>query len=133
MNGRLSLNLPVDMKLEAERQAKKQEISLTKLIIWALADKIAELKNNLDDQNFPLITYKLGTNNQLIPIIRGKGIRVQTIVIAHHVWHQSVAEIAADYDLSKKEIQESLGFYSAHKQLIDALIAENEALAQEHA
>ena len=128
IGGRYSLNLPIDLKREAEQMAEKQGISLNQLILWSLTEKVTSLKGKLDDPNFPGIAYKLDTENQLIPVIRGKGIRVQTIVIAFHHWHESVSDIASQYDLPKSSISECLSFYDAHKSAIDALIDENTAL-----
>jgi uncharacterized protein (DUF433 family) len=132
MNGRYSLNLPVDLKQEAELIAEQQKISLNQLILWSLTEKVTSLKGKLDDPDFPSISYKRDTTNQLVPIIRGKGIRVQTVVIASKHWNESVADICKQYDLSKKSVEDALGFYAAHPQIVDALIAENEALEGEH-
>ena len=67
-----------------------------------------------------------------MPIIRSKGIRVQTIVIAFHRWNESVAEIAKQYDLPQLAVKESLSFYLAHKTAVDSLINDNNALEGEH-
>jgi uncharacterized protein (DUF433 family) len=133
MNGRYSLNLPVDLKQEAEQIAEQQKISLNQLILWSLTEKVTSLKGNLNDPEFPSISYRRDSTNQLIPIIRGKGIRVQTIVIASTQWKETVADICKQYDLSKKMVDDALGFYSAHKKIVDALIAENELLENVHA
>jgi uncharacterized protein (DUF433 family) len=132
MNGRYSLNLPLDLKQEAEQVAEQQKISLNQLILWSLTEKVTSLKGKLDDPDFPSISYKRDTTNQLVPVIRGKGIRVQTIVIASKHWKESVTEICKQYDLSKKMVEDALGFYTAHQALVDALIAENESLEGAH-
>lgn len=132
MNGRYSLNLPLDLKQEAEIIAEQQKISLNQLILWSLSEKVTSLKGKLDDPDFPSISYKRDTTNQLIPIIRGKGIRVQTIVIASRKWKETIADICKQYDLTKKMVEDALGFYAAHKNSVDAIIAENEALAAGH-
>jgi uncharacterized protein (DUF433 family) len=132
MNGRYSLNLPVDLKQEAEQIAEQQKISLNQLILWSLTEKVTSLKGKLDDPDFPSVAYKRDTANQLVPIIRGKGIRVQTIVIAAKQWNESVADICKQYDLSKKMVEDALGFYAAHTNLVDSLIAENDQLSQAH-
>jgi len=128
ISGRYSLNLPVDLKREAEQLAQQQGISLNQLILWSLSEKVTSLKGKLEDPNFPSITYKLDTEYQLVPILRGKGIRVQSLVIAYYDWQESTAEIAKQYDLTKSLVNECLGFYNAHKNAIDALINENTAL-----
>lgn len=132
MNGRYSLNLPVDLKQEAEQIAQQQKISLNQLILWSLTEKVTSLKGNLNDPEFPSISYKRNSTNQLVPIVRGKGIRVQTIVIASTKWNESVADICKQYDLTKKMVEDALGFYVAHKILVDGLIAENELLENVH-
>jgi uncharacterized protein (DUF433 family) len=126
MTGRYSLNLPIDLKNEAEKIAEEQGISLNQLILWSLTEKVSSLKSKLDDPNFPSITYKLDTKNQPVPVLRGKGLRVQTIVIAANDWKESASEIARQYDLSQRMVREALAFYDAHKAAVDALIAENE-------
>ena len=133
MNGRYSLNLPVDLKQEAEQVAEQQKISLNQLILWSLTEKVTSLKGSLNDPEFPSISYRRDSTNQLIPIIRGKGIRVQTIVIASKYWKETVSDICKQYDLSKKMVDDALGYYSAHKAIVDALIAENELLENVHA
>ena len=125
MNGRYSLNLPVDLKKEAEQAAEQQGVSLNQLILWSLAEKVTSLKSKIDDPNFPDVTYKLDTTNQLVPIIKGAGIRVQTIVIAFHEWHETVPEIAKQYSLPERTVKEVLSFYQAHKKAVDALIESN--------
>ena len=132
MNGRYSLNLPVDLKKEAEQVAEDQKISLNQLILWSLTEKVTSLKGKLDDPDFPSITYKRDTAHQLVPVIRGKGIRVQTIVIASNQWKESITDICREYELSKKMVKDALGFYEAHKPLVDALITENERLEAAH-
>ncbi|MCX6053793.1 MAG: DUF433 domain-containing protein [Chloroflexi bacterium] len=132
MNGRYSLNLPVDLKQEAEQVAKQQKISLNQLILWSLAEKVTLLKGNLNDPEFSSISYQRDTTNQLVPGIRGKGIRVQTIVIASKQWKETDRDICEQYDLSKKMVEDALGFYAAHKNVVDALIAENELFVGGH-
>ena len=94
MSGRYPLNLPVDLKQEAELVAQQQGISLNQLILWSLAEKVTALKSKLDDPKFPDITYKMDTESYPVPVLRGRGLRVQTIVISANVWNESAAEIA---------------------------------------
>lgn len=125
MNGRYSLNLPVDLKQDAEQMAERQGVSLNQLILWSLAEKVTELKSKIDDPNFPDITYKLDSDNQLVPYIKGKGIRVQTLVIAFAEWKELAAELSRQYDLPQKMVKQALSFYEAHKKVVDALIDSN--------
>jgi uncharacterized protein (DUF433 family) len=125
---RYPLNLPVDLHQAAARLAEQQGISLNQFILWSVAEKVGELRRSLDDPAFPGITYRVGASRQPTPVIRGTGIRVQTIVIAAHHWGQSPAEIAEDYELSERQIKECLAFYDAHRAEIDAAIQAEEQL-----
>ena len=40
---RYSLNLPLDLKREAEEVAKKQGISLNQFIMWSVSEKVATM------------------------------------------------------------------------------------------
>ena len=132
MSGRYALNLPVDLKQEAEQVAKQQGISLNQLILWSLAEKVTALKSKLDDPQYPNITYKIDTQGNPVPVLRGSGLRVQTIVIAATVWKESAAEIAQEYDLSERLVKEVLSFYNAHKKVVDTLIELNDEEEKNH-
>jgi uncharacterized protein (DUF433 family) len=77
-------------------------------------------------KEFPNIIYRRGASGMLLPILRGTGIRVQTIVLASQ--NHTPAEIAEDYDLSYALVQEALNFYKAHRVEIDADIQAEAAL-----
>jgi uncharacterized protein (DUF433 family) len=83
--------------------------------------------------DFPHVTYRRGAAGHPTPVIRGTGIRVQTIVIAAQHWGMSPSEIAADYGLTTQQVEECLAFYEAHCAEIDASILAEERLAAEHA
>jgi uncharacterized protein (DUF433 family) len=123
---RYALNLPDKLKKDAERLAKEQGVSLNQFILWSVAEKVGGLLQGLDDPNFPNITYRRGASGSLSPILRGTGIRVQTIALASQ--DSTPAEIAADYDLPPMQVQEALGFYEAHQDEIDAHIQAEAAL-----
>lgn len=123
---RYALNLPNTLKRDAERIAKEQGVSLNQFILWSVAEKVGALFQELDDPNFPNVTYRRGASGSLSPVLRGTGIRVQTIVIASE--KMSPAEIAEDYDLTLAQVQEALGFYKAHRAEIDAFIQAEAAL-----
>ena len=74
------------------------------------------------DLKFPGITYRRNASSTLIPILRGTGIRVQTIVIANRKWNESPNVIAGQYDLPVSRIVEALAFYQAHQVEVDLLI-----------
>ncbi len=80
----------------------------------------------MDDPNFPGITYRRGTSGTLSAVLRGTGIRVQTIALASQDY--TPAEIAEDYELPQAQVQEALGFYNAHRVEIDAHIQAEAAL-----
>lgn len=123
---RYALNLPNELKRDAERLAKQQGVSLNQFILWSVAEKVGGLLQGLDDPNFPGITYRRGASGSLSPVLRGTGIRVQTIVLSAQ--NQTPAEIAEDYDLPPTQVQEALGFYEAHRVEIDAHIQAEGAL-----
>jgi uncharacterized protein (DUF433 family) len=123
---RYALNLPTELKKDAERLAKEQGVSLNQFILWSVAEKVGELLQGLDDPNFPNITYRRGASGALSPVLRGTGVRVQTIALASQ--NNTPAEIAEDYDLQPMQVQEALAFYEAHRVEIDAHIQAEAAL-----
>lgn len=125
---RYALNLPVQLKQEAEQWAAKQGVSLNQFILWAVAEKVGALKQELDDLHFPQVTYRRGASGQPMPVLRGTGIRVQTIVVASQDWGLSVKEISAEYGLSQTQVKEALAFYEAHQQEIDLDLAAEHSL-----
>jgi uncharacterized protein (DUF433 family) len=80
------------------------------------------MKQN-DDRAFHEITYVRGASGQLIPVLRGTRLRVQTVVVAAQKWGFSPNQIATEYDLSEAQVNDVLAFYAAHSQEIDASIA----------
>lgn len=129
---RYSLNLPRDLKREAEDWAERQNVSLNQFIMWSVAEKVGELRQRLDDPAFPTITYRRGASGLPTPVIRGTGVRVQTVVIARERWSQTADEIAEGYGLAKQQVAEALSFYQAHQHEIDEAIKREEALSTEH-
>ncbi len=123
---RYALNLPNELKRDAERLAKKQGVSLNQFILWSVAEKVGGLLQGLDDPDYPNITYRRGASGNLSPVLRGTGIRVQTIAIASQ--NNSPAEIAEDYDLPQSQVKEALSFYEAHRVEINAHIQAEAAL-----
>lgn len=125
---RYPLNLPLELKRKAEQWASEQGVSLNKFIMWAVAKKVGALNQGLDDPSFPLITYRRGAPGIPIPFVRGTRIRVQTLVMAKTFWESTPSEIAENYDLTEKQVQEALDFYTAHQQEIDLTIAHEQTL-----
>lgn len=129
---RYALSLPQQLKQEAETWAQRQGVSLNQFILWATAEKVGSLNQQLDDPHFPHITYRRGASGIPTPIIRGTGIRVQAVAIAYEQWQMAAAAIANEYALSVKQIEEALAFWSAHRAEIEMHIAYEERLAGEH-
>jgi uncharacterized protein (DUF433 family) len=118
---RYALNLPANLKSEAEELATRQGISLNQFIMWSVSEKVASLRQALDDPNFPGITYRRGASGWVTPILRGTGIRVQTIVMCLSMG-MSPEQIATEYELDGSRIREVKAFYTAHRPEIDASI-----------
>ena len=128
---RYALNLPVDLKREAEETARKQGVSLNQFIMWAVSEKVVSMRNQLDDPDFPQITYRRGGSGIPRPVIRGTAIHVQTLVL----WAQfgeAPEKIAANYNLDIKQVREAQAFYEVHKAEIDANIQEERDLEAQH-
>jgi uncharacterized protein (DUF433 family) len=125
------LNLPQQLKQEAESWAQKQGISLNQFILWATAEKVGALNQQLDDLQFPQITYRRGASGVPTPVIRGTGIRVQAVAIAHEQWQMSPEAIAGQYGLSLKQIEEALAFFVAHRAEVEKHMTLEEQLVNE--
>lgn len=127
------LNLPTLLKTEAEQWAHRQGVSLDEFVVWAVAEKLGELKQALDDPRFLHITYRRGASGWPFAALRGSGIRVETIVVAARNWGLSPAQIAEDYELTLAQVQEALAFYAAHRGEIEASLAEERQTESAHA
>jgi len=124
---RYTLNLPVQLKQDAETWATQQGVSLNQFILWAVAEKVGTLSQRLDDPAFPHLTYRRGASGQPTAVVRGTGLRVQTLVVAAQTWGLPPAQIAAEYDLPVAQVQEALAFYTAHQGEIDTALAADAA------
>ena len=119
---RYALSLPQQLKQKAEELARRQGVSLNQFILWAVAEKVGALAEGLGDPNFPGIRYRRGAAGQPVPVLQGHGLRVQTLVVAHHEWGMTTAELAEAYGLPESQVKEALAFYQAHRSEIDASI-----------
>jgi uncharacterized protein (DUF433 family) len=128
---RYPLNLPQQLKQEAEALAQQQGISLNQFILWATAEKVGALNQQLDDPAFPQVTYRRGAAGIPTPVLRGTGIRVQAIAIAHEQWGMSVADIAAEYEISTAQVEAALAFFAVHRAEIEIHIEREERLARD--
>ncbi len=109
--------------LDKPAPAILQGISFDQFILWAVAEKVATLKQRNDDRAFPEITYVRGASGELLPVLRGTWLRVQTVVVAAQKWGFSPNQIAIEYHLSETQVNDVSAFYAAHSQEIDASIA----------
>ena len=130
---RYPLNLPAQLKREAEQWAASQGISLNQFIMWSVAEKVGALRQDLNDPDFPQITYRRGAATVPTPVLRGTGIRVQTVVVAARQWGFSVEQIAAEYDLKEPQVEEALAFYEAHPTEVDTAMEVEVTLEAAHA
>ena len=117
------LNLPDRLKQEVEQLAQSQGISLDQSVLWAVTEKVGTLK-----ASFSLIAYRQGTSGQIFSVVKGTGVRVQTLAIAAHKWGMSAAQIADEYNLSEEQVTEALTFYAVNKEQIDLAIASEQEL-----
>jgi uncharacterized protein (DUF433 family) len=117
---RYPLNLPVQLKTTAEQCATQQGVSLNQFILWAVSEKVGELKQQLDDPAFPHVTYRRGASGQPIPTLRGAGIRVQSLAVAAEKWGWDPEKLADEYGIGEPQVREALAFYEAHRQELDA-------------
>lgn len=124
---RYTLNLPVQLKHDAETWATEQGVSLNQFILWAVAEKVGTLSHRLDDPAFPHITYRRGASGVPTAVVRGAGVRVQTLVVAAHTWGWTPTQIATEYDLPVAHVQEALAFYAVHPDTIDTTLAADTA------
>ena len=125
---RYPLSLPTQLKQDAETLAASQGISLNQFVLWAVAEKVGDLRSQVSDPAFPRIAYRRGTSGHLKPVLRGTNLRVQTIIAASTYWGMSPVQIAEEYGVSLSLVEEALMFYQAHRAEIDAAIAAEEAL-----
>lgn len=130
---RYALNLPVQLKQEAESWAARQGVSLNQFILWTVAEKVGALRQGLDDPAFPHVTYRRGASGQPVPVLRATGLRVQTVDIAAREWQLSPAQVAAEYGLTEAQVNDALAFAAAHRTELDASIAAEQAIEQSYA
>lgn len=66
------------------------------------------------------------------PIIRGRTLRVQDVVAAHLIRHESLEDVAHAYDLSMAELHAALAYYYTHQDEISDHLAEDAARYAAH-
>ena len=132
MNSRYPLNIPASLKQDAAILARKQGVSLNQFFLWSISEKVAELKTDLSDPRFPTIAYRIGDAGIPTPVIRGTGVRVETLVISHKEWQETAEELARDYEIPVDAVREAMSFYEIHKAEVDTLIQIDQDLEQGH-
>ena len=125
---RYPLNLPVQLKTTAEQCATQQGVSLNQFIVWAVSEKVGELKQQLDDPAFPHVTYRRGAGGQPTPVVRGAGVRVQTLAIAAQKWGWEPKRLAEEYGVGEPQVREALAFYESNRGELEAGIAAERTL-----
>jgi uncharacterized protein (DUF433 family) len=130
MMARYPLNLPVQLKVTAEQCATQQGVSLNQFILWAVSEKVGELRQQLDDPAFPHVTYRRGASGQPTPVVRGAGIRVQTLAVAAQKWGWAPVRISEEYGIGEPQVREALAFYETHRQEIEAGIGTEQDLEE---
>jgi uncharacterized protein (DUF433 family) len=126
---RYALNLPAQLKQSAEDWAARQGVSLNQFILWAVAEKVGALSQQFDDPAFPHVAYRRGAAGQPMPVVRGTGIRVQTLVVAVRQWGLTPAQIATEYGLTAAQVADALAFADAHAPEIEAALTAEAAHA----
>lgn len=131
---RYALNLPVDLKQEAEQIAKRQGISLNQFIMWSVSEKVATIRNQQldEDPKFPLIGYRRSVDGDATPVIRGTGIRVQTAAVAVNKLKTKPEEFARRYNVNISQVREALSYYESHKEQIEANIRYEDELEKQY-
>lgn len=66
----------------------------------------------LDDSRFPSTIYRYGASDVATPVLRGTGLRVQTLVIDINQTGMTPAQVAVEYDLPEARVVEALAFYA---------------------
>ncbi|HLE84185.1 MAG TPA: DUF433 domain-containing protein [Thermoanaerobaculia bacterium] len=120
---RYSLNLPEQLKRDAERWAASQGVSLNQFVLWAVAEKVGGLGRELDDPEFPGVTYRRGGAGEPTPVVRGTRLRVRTLAVAAGDWGWEPERIAEEFGLTEKQVKEGLEFARHHQKEIAADLA----------
>ncbi len=119
---RYPLNLPLDLKREAEALAQAQGVSFNQFVMWALSEKVTALRNRLQDPRFPAIVYLRGASGAPVPVLARTRLRVQTLIAALNLWGYSETQAVEEFGLTPAEVREAQAFYQAHRAEIDAAL-----------
>lgn len=82
------------------------------------------------DERFPHILIRIWSSGIPTPHIKDRGLRVETLVIAHHHHSETLESLATAYDLPIEIVQEALEYYDAHRDEIENLICIEDDITQ---
>lgn len=127
-----SLNLPSELREAATKVASQEGISLEQFILRAIADKLATGEELFANRNYPEIAYVRGTSGVMVPVLKGTGIRIQTLAIAKNGWNLSEQQIAEEYDLTIEKVRQALLFYSEFNEEIESAFANEQTIERDN-
>lgn len=125
---RYPLKLPEQLKRDAAQWAERQGVSLNQFIVWAVSEKVGGLKLELHDPKFPGVEYRIGASGWPMPVLRGTGLRVQTLWLAQRDWGMTADEIAEEWEITPDRVEEALNFAEAHKSELNTALTAEERL-----
>jgi uncharacterized protein (DUF433 family) len=91
------------------------------------------MQQHVLETQFPHVTYRRGAAGTAVPVVRGTGIRVQTLVTASRSWEMTPAQVAEEYELTVEQVENALEFYCAHRGEIEAALSEERVAEQTRA
>ena len=72
--------------------------------------------------------YRRGASGHLTQIVKGKGLRVHTIVLELTAWQMSPASLCEEYDLTLEQVQGPLAFFEVEQGEIEMSLAEEQQI-----
>jgi len=75
---------------------------------------VGSLWDSLDDPAFAQVIYA-AARSAAGAVLRGTGIRVQTVVVAGRQWGMDTRQIATEFGLTEAQVKEAVAFYGAHQ------------------
>ena len=127
---RYPLNLPVQLKVTAEQYATQQGVSLNQFILWAVSEKVGELKQQLDDPAFPHVTYRRGASGQPTPCRARRRHPGADARRGGPKMGLGTGAVIRRIRRREPQVREALAFYETHRQEIEAGIAAERSLEE---
>ncbi len=125
----LTLDLPPELEQRLAKEAAQHGLSVEAMTLQLLA----KFFHQVTDTTFPHVAYRQGASGQPVPLVTGRGIRVQTLAIALHQWGLTKEQLAEEYNLSIPQIEDALAFYAENQAEIDGAMALEAAIEASHA